>query len=248
MKHLLNDLTREEKNRIREQYDGKIYIDTSKFRRLMESKLGDVRPLLNEQGDLATNTKNCGWGTDSESYKQSGWMCPKAVPSDWANYPCVPSHPSANWTKQGDGTTVITLNGVSYYNNGRKSQGGQMVNYTCQDNEFANIKILGGSKLQKPADAPQDIKAFQNWVINTKKDTRILGTYGADGKWGPRTQSAWSLYKTEFNPSLAPTTTTTTTINPVKAVADNTSVSLPTVQSLVQRPNPALNLYQPGKI
>lgn len=243
MKHLLNNLTKEEKNRIREQYDGKIYIDTSKFRRLMESKLGDVKPLLTEQGDLATNTKNCGWGTDSESYKQSGWMCPKAVPSSWANFPCVPSHPSATWSKNENGTFSITLNGVVYYDNGRKTQSGKQLEYTCKDPEFANIKILGGgAKVVKPADAPQDIKAFQNWVINTKKDTRILGTYGADGKWGPRTQSAWTLYKTEFNPSLAPTTTTTTTISPVKAVADNTSVSLPNVQSLIQRQNAALNL------
>lgn len=215
----------------------------------MESKLRNVRPLLNEEGDLATNTKNCGWGTDSESYKQSGWMCPKKVPTDWSNYPCAPSHPSATWSKNDDGTLTITLNGVYYYNNGRKISGGTKSNFTCQDPEFANVKKLGGgAKIEKPADAPQDIKAFQEWVINTKKDTRILGTYGADGKWGPRTQTAWSLYKTEFNPSLAPTTTTTTTINLVKAVADNTSVSYPTVQSMIQQQNPALSLYSPGKI
>lgn len=208
MKHLFNEMSSDERNRILEQYTEKKIINTTKFKKLLESKLGEVKPLLNEQGDLATNTKNCGWGTDSESYKQSGWMCPKAVPSDWANYPCVPSHPSSKWTKEDDGTFSMLLNGVTYYNNGRKGQGGQMSNYTCQDTEFANIKLLGGSKAQKPTDAPQDVKAFQNWVINTKKDTRILGTYGADGKWGPRTNSAWSLYKTEYNKQATTTTTT----------------------------------------
>ena len=48
MKHLLNDLSIEEKNRIREQHEGGITIDTSKFRKLMETKLGDVKPILNE--------------------------------------------------------------------------------------------------------------------------------------------------------------------------------------------------------
>lgn len=48
MKHLLNDLSIEEKNRIREQHEGGMTIDTSKFRKLMETKLGDVKPILNE--------------------------------------------------------------------------------------------------------------------------------------------------------------------------------------------------------
>ena len=48
MKHLLNDLSIEEKNRIREQHEGGITIDSSKFRKLMETKLGDVKPLIME--------------------------------------------------------------------------------------------------------------------------------------------------------------------------------------------------------
>lgn len=208
MKHLFNEMSSDERNKILEQYTEKKIINTTKFKKLLESKLGEVKPLLNEDGDLATNTKNCGWGTDSESYKQSGWMCPKAVPTDWANYPCAPSHPSATWAKRGDGTMEITLNGVTYYNDGRKQQGGQMLNFTCQDPEFSGTTKLGSKKVEKPADAPQDIKAFQEWVLNTKKDTRILGTYGADGKWGPRTNSAWNQYKTEYNQQSTTTTTT----------------------------------------
>jgi hypothetical protein len=50
MKHLLNTLSEDEKNSIREQHTDKIKIDTSKFTKLMESKLGDVKPLLQEQG------------------------------------------------------------------------------------------------------------------------------------------------------------------------------------------------------
>ena len=49
MKNLLNNLSNEEKNRIREQHKGGMSIDTSKFKKLMESKLGNVKPLINEQ-------------------------------------------------------------------------------------------------------------------------------------------------------------------------------------------------------
>jgi hypothetical protein len=48
MKNLLNNLSSEEKNRIRKQYEGGMSIDTSKFKTLSESKLGDAKPLINE--------------------------------------------------------------------------------------------------------------------------------------------------------------------------------------------------------
>jgi hypothetical protein len=49
MKHLLNNLSEEEKNKIREQHSGGIKIATDKFKTLLESKLGDLKPLVNEQ-------------------------------------------------------------------------------------------------------------------------------------------------------------------------------------------------------
>jgi hypothetical protein len=56
MKHLLNNLSNEEKNSIREQHDGGMSLDTSKFKKLMESKLGDSKPLVSEQGEVAPPT------------------------------------------------------------------------------------------------------------------------------------------------------------------------------------------------
>ena len=50
MKHLLNTLSTEEKNSIREQHKGGISLDTSKFKKLTESKLGNSKPLVSEQG------------------------------------------------------------------------------------------------------------------------------------------------------------------------------------------------------
>jgi hypothetical protein len=51
MKHILNNLSNEEKNSIREQHTGGMNVVTENFHRLLSSKLGDVKPLVNEQSD-----------------------------------------------------------------------------------------------------------------------------------------------------------------------------------------------------
>jgi hypothetical protein len=63
MKHLLNNLSQEEKNRILEQHSGGKIIDTSKFKRLLESKLGDSKPLVMEQ--VTGDTQAGGGGQES---------------------------------------------------------------------------------------------------------------------------------------------------------------------------------------
>lgn len=52
MKHILNNLSNEEKNRIREQHEGGMKVESSKFKKLMESKLGNSKPLVSEQGSM----------------------------------------------------------------------------------------------------------------------------------------------------------------------------------------------------
>jgi hypothetical protein len=49
MKHILNNLTEEEKNSIREQHAGGMKVMTENFSKLLNSKLGDAKPLVNEQ-------------------------------------------------------------------------------------------------------------------------------------------------------------------------------------------------------
>ncbi len=57
MKHILNDLSEQEKNSIREQHTGGMKVMTESFSKLINSKLGDVKPLVNEQPTLsAANT------------------------------------------------------------------------------------------------------------------------------------------------------------------------------------------------
>jgi len=49
MKHLLNNLSEEEKNSIREQHTGGMNLMIENFKKLISSKSGDVKPLVNEQ-------------------------------------------------------------------------------------------------------------------------------------------------------------------------------------------------------
>lgn len=49
MKHLLNDLSNEDKKSIREQHTGGMKVMTENFRKLLNSKHGDAKPLVLEQ-------------------------------------------------------------------------------------------------------------------------------------------------------------------------------------------------------
>jgi hypothetical protein len=49
MKHILNNLTEQEKRAILEQHSGGMKVMTEKFSQLIESKLGNVKPILSEQ-------------------------------------------------------------------------------------------------------------------------------------------------------------------------------------------------------
>ena len=49
MKHILNNLSEEEKNSIREQHTGGMKVMTESFSKLLNSKLGDSKPLVSEK-------------------------------------------------------------------------------------------------------------------------------------------------------------------------------------------------------
>jgi hypothetical protein len=51
MKHILNNLSEQEKNSIREQHTGGMKVMTESFSRLLNSKLGDAKPFVNEQAE-----------------------------------------------------------------------------------------------------------------------------------------------------------------------------------------------------
>ena len=60
---------------------------------------------------------------------------------------------------------------------------------------------------QGTTERPKDVKGFQSWVINTKQDNQILGSFGADGKWGKNTSNAWVKYGEEYKKSNPNSTT-----------------------------------------
>lgn len=54
MKHILNNLSQEEKNRIREQHKGGMTVISENFQKLINSKLGNVKQLVMEESDKPT--------------------------------------------------------------------------------------------------------------------------------------------------------------------------------------------------
>ena len=52
MKHILNDMSEQEKNSIREQHTGGMKVMTENFGKLINSKLGDSKPLVREEEDM----------------------------------------------------------------------------------------------------------------------------------------------------------------------------------------------------
>jgi hypothetical protein len=58
MKHLLNNLTEEEKNSIREQHTGGMNVVTENFSKLINTKSGNVRTYLGEQTVTTGQTSN----------------------------------------------------------------------------------------------------------------------------------------------------------------------------------------------
>lgn len=79
MKHLLNDLTEQEKNSIREQHTGGMVVLSAKFSKLANTKSGDAKPLVNEQASLWLNypcTKKLkdGVSPSGQKFKTDGEM------------------------------------------------------------------------------------------------------------------------------------------------------------------------------
>jgi len=58
MKHILNDMSEQEKNSIREQHSGGMKVMTENFGKLINSKLGDSKPLVREEEDMEMSDEN----------------------------------------------------------------------------------------------------------------------------------------------------------------------------------------------
>jgi hypothetical protein len=73
MKHLLNNISEEEKNRIREQHEGGMNLSIDNFKKLVETKLGDAKPYLTEASQ--ETCEQCGGRiVEGECVEQCGFM------------------------------------------------------------------------------------------------------------------------------------------------------------------------------
>ena len=70
MKHILNNMSEEEKNSIREQHTGGMKVMTENFSKLLNSKLGDAKPFLNEE-QFTFKGKSVKMYSDVEQTKES---------------------------------------------------------------------------------------------------------------------------------------------------------------------------------
>ena len=58
MKHILNNMSEEEKNSIREQHSGGMKVMTENFNKLINSKLGNSKPLVEQKEDTLDTEEN----------------------------------------------------------------------------------------------------------------------------------------------------------------------------------------------
>jgi hypothetical protein len=65
-----------------------------------------------------------------------------------------------------------------------------------------------------PFTTTDELKAFQKWVFDVKKENIGNSQTPTDGDWGKKARAAWAKYGTEYTASLNPTQTTTTTTPP----------------------------------
>ena len=88
MKHLLNNISEEEKNRIREQHEGGMNLAIDNFKKLVETKLGDSKPYLSEESQ--ETCEQCGgMMVEGECVEQCGSM--KEEELDEQNAETLPS-------------------------------------------------------------------------------------------------------------------------------------------------------------
>ena len=85
MKHLLNNLSEEEKNSIREQHTGGMQVSNNRFNTLLESTLGNAKPLVeqfDDEDDYEDDFDNIDYGStknglgsdDEELDEDTSWM------------------------------------------------------------------------------------------------------------------------------------------------------------------------------
>lgn len=98
-------------------------------------------PLL----DAFENTKELSAKLKTDAAAAAG-----KIVGSFAKFPCVAKHPKAKLSTMSNGSEVYDINGVIYYNNGRKMSADRtMSNYTCTDPEFSATTTVAATAGKK---------------------------------------------------------------------------------------------------
>ena len=123
MKHILNNLSEEEKNAIREQHTGGMKVMTENFSKLINSKLGDSKPLVKEQNvlddivysrtEFINALKKYGWKFSPNGVQSPSAFKPKSsdlMVSGYDGKPLIFQNNLSSCYLNRDGVTIICTN------------------------------------------------------------------------------------------------------------------------------------------
>ena len=215
MKHLLNNLTEQEKNSIREQHTGGMRVSNNRFKALLENKLGNYKPLV-EKFDDEDDT----YFEDEELYSRA----PERLVKHMDSGKIVGTH------KHGVGYTP-NKHGIRL---GHSSHPTSIPNFTKFDDEDdydfeGNVETHLESRTKRHYLINEQQKTPFNSAMqldNVKKIQAQLGFTGADldGKLGPKTFAAITAKLTSPGGKVD-----NTTVKPVVNPTSVTPVVNPTV-------------------
>lgn len=103
---------------------------------------------------------------------------------NWGDrYACVANYEGAEKVQLKDKSHAYKINGVVFYNNGRKMENGQMSNYSCKDEMFA-----GQTKTEdpKPTETKKSGGSLSDTTVTIQKQIGI----NPDGKFGQESINA----------------------------------------------------------
>ena len=184
MKHLLNNISEEEKNRIREQHEGGMNLSIDNFKKLVETKLGDAKPFINESSEEERSQINKMYGLVNEQ-DNDYYINKKLVVTsefDWnkgeSRTIYVKTKPGI-YTKDNETKPGIYAE-FSYSENDKRGyyeRLGQEVKFSCDQN-YVNIPPITGLNNHPEADekfAGKLSNEDNNWVQGFCKREKYTG-------------------------------------------------------------------------
>jgi hypothetical protein len=158
---------------------------------------GDAKEIMNHLNSIGVNaTAKIGVGKMmANSFKITGFSenqkqgdqqqgIGKERDLNWRDrYSCVANYEGAEKVQLKDKSHAYKINGVVFYNNGRKMENGQMSNYSCNDEMFK-----GQTKTEdpKPTETKKSGGSLRDMTITIQKEVGV----DPDGRFGPKSINA----------------------------------------------------------